>query len=109
MSTAYVVVAIATLVPNAAAALADFARARFVVRNATEVGVAEKWIPLLGGLKAAGALGLVVGLLWFPVIGAAAAFGLVLFFVGAVAVHIKSRCSTTSRRQSSSSRWQRHR
>lgn len=49
------------------------------------------WLPTLGTLKVAGAIGLVVGLLGLPAIGMAAATGLVLFFIGAVVVHLRAR------------------
>jgi hypothetical protein len=91
MSTAYVVVTIGTIVANAAAAAADFSRARLVLANAAELGVAETWLPLLGALKAAGATGLLIGLLGVRPIGIAAAIGLVLFFIGALATHIRAR------------------
>jgi len=44
----------------------------------------------LGILKAAGALGLLVGI-GVPIIGTAAAAGLVLFFVGAILIHLRAR------------------
>jgi hypothetical protein len=44
----------------------------------------------LGLLKAAGAVGLLFGLLGVPFIGTAAAGGLVLFFVGAVLTHFRA-------------------
>jgi DoxX-like family len=91
MFAGYVSVVISTLVVNAAAAAADFARARFVLANCGEVGVLEAWLPLLGALKATGAAGLLIGLLWARPIGIAAAAGLVLFFIGAVATHIPAR------------------
>jgi uncharacterized membrane protein YjjP (DUF1212 family) len=55
------------------------------------VGLPQTWLPWLATLKAAGAAGLLLGLLGVPVIGAAAATGLVLFFVGAIAAHIRAR------------------
>lgn len=76
---------------NACAAAADFARARFVLANSAEVGVPESWLPLLGALKAAGAAGLLIGLLVFRPVGIAAAIGLVLFFAGAIVAHIRAR------------------
>jgi hypothetical protein len=91
MFAAYVIVVMSTLVVNAAAAAADFFRARFVLANSAEVGVPEGWLPLLGALKAAGAAGLLIGLLWVRPIGIAAAAGLVLFFVGAMAAHVRAR------------------
>jgi hypothetical protein len=45
---------------------------------------------MLGTLKAAGALGLVIGIC-VPLIGIAAAVGLVLFFVGAIVTHLRAR------------------
>ncbi|MEV4169014.1 DoxX family protein [Nonomuraea sp. NPDC049709] len=91
MFTAYVVVTAVTIVANAAAAIADFAGARAVLANAGQVGVAPSWVPWLGALKAAGAAGLVLGLLGVRILGLAAATGLVLFFLGAVAVHVRAR------------------
>ena len=40
-------------------------------------------------LKAAGALGLMIGI-WIPWIGIAAGAGLVLFFVGAIVTHLRA-------------------
>jgi hypothetical protein len=91
MFDAYLIVIIVTFAVNAAAAGADFLRARFVLANSAEVGVPEGWLPLLGALKAAGAAGLLLGLLWARPIGIAAAIGLVLFFIGAMATHIRAR------------------
>ncbi|WP_028926072.1 DoxX family protein [Pseudonocardia acaciae] len=91
MGIAYVVVAGVTILANAGIAAADFARARFVLDNSAEVGVPVSWLPGLAVLKAAGAAGLLLGLLGVPVIGTAAAFGLVAFFVGAVIAHVRAR------------------
>jgi hypothetical protein len=91
MFIAYVVVTLVTIAANAWAAIADFAGARFVRANSAELGISRSWIPLLGALKAAGAAGLVLGLLGVRFIGIAAATGLVLFFVGALAVHVRAR------------------
>ena len=55
-----------------------------------KVGVAESCITTLGILKAAGALGLLVGI-GAPAVGIAAAVGLVLFFVGAIITHLRER------------------
>jgi hypothetical protein len=91
MFIAYVVVAVVTVLANAFEAVANIARARFVVANATEVGVPLSWLPTLGALKGAGAVGLLLGLLGVRPLGIAAAAGLVLFFVGAVAAHVRAR------------------
>lgn len=88
--TLYTAVTVVTAVANLGIAAADLMRARFVLANSAEVGVAPKWITPLALCKAAGGVGLLVGLV-IPEIGVAAATGLVLFFVGAVAVHVKTR------------------
>jgi DoxX-like family len=54
----------------------------------TKVGVPQSRLVVLAALKAAGALGLLVGL-GAPLIGVAAAAGLVLFFVGAIITHLR--------------------
>jgi hypothetical protein len=89
--TAYAVVTIITIVVNAGAAVADFARARPVLANSAEVGVPPSWLPFLATLKLAGAVGLLLGLIGVPFVGLAAATGLVLFFVGAVVAHVRTR------------------
>ncbi|MFC3519258.1 DoxX family protein [Streptomonospora nanhaiensis] len=76
---------------NAAEVAAKAVRARFMLRNAAEVGVDHAWIPYLALLEGAGTAGLVLGLLGLPLVGLAAAAGLVLFFVGAVAAHVRAR------------------
>jgi DoxX-like family len=90
MHTVYVVVTLTTAVVTGAVAIADFIPAGFVLANSAEVGVPRSWLPALGAAKLAGAVGLVVGLLGLPVLGIAAAVGLVLFFVGAVATHLRA-------------------
>ncbi|MGW3039503.1 DoxX family protein [Kitasatospora sp. NPDC001159] len=91
MSIAYVIVAVAAIAANAGIAAADFAEAPFVLANSAEVDVPRSWIPRLAALKAAGAAGLLIGLVAFPPLGIAAAVGLVLFYIGAVATHVRTR------------------
>lgn len=91
MAVAHVVVTVLTILANAGIAVADLARARFVLANSAEVGVPASWVPPLGALKGAGAAGLLLGLLGVPVVGRAAAIGLALFFVGAIVAHLKAR------------------
>ena len=91
MFVAYVVITITTILATAYAAGADFFRAGFVLKTMTEVGVDEAWLPSLGALKAAGAIGLLIGLVGVRPLGTAAALGLVLFFVGALVTHVRAR------------------
>jgi DoxX-like family len=91
IDTVAAVILIVTIVANAGIALADFASAKFVMNNSAEVGVSTAWLPMLGALKAAGAVGLLLGLLGVWPIGIAAAIGLVAFFIGAVVTHLRAR------------------
>lgn len=90
MDTAYVIVTVVAIVTTGSIAAADLARAEFVLANSASVGVPESWLTTLGALKAAGAAGLAAGLVGVPVVGTAAAFGLTLFFVGAIATHLRA-------------------
>lgn len=90
MSTLLAAVTLACAIANAGVAVADFSRAQFVLANSAEVGVAPRWIPYLAALKSAGAVGLLLGLTAVPWLGMAAATGLVVFFVGAVGVHVRT-------------------
>lgn len=52
------------------------------------VGVPLRYFPLLAACEFAGALGLVLGI-WWPLLGVAAGIGLVIYFVGACASHLR--------------------
>jgi DoxX-like family len=86
----YVVVTVITAIVTAAIAIPDFIPAGFVLANSAKVHVPRSWLPTLGILKLAGAVGLLVGLVGLPAIGIAAATGLVLYFVGAVIAHLRA-------------------
>ena len=89
MFTAYIIVIVLTAAANTYAAIVDFRRPQWVLDNMTNWGGSHSWLFTLGALKAAGALGLLVGI-GVPSIGIAAAIGLVLFFVGAIAVVVRT-------------------
>src|SRR5215469_5403756 len=91
MFAAYTIVAVVTIAANAWAAAADLAQARFILATMAEVGVRPSWLTPLGVLKAAGAAGILIGLLGVRQLGIAAAVGLVLFFTGALATHVRAR------------------
>jgi DoxX-like family len=90
MSAAYVVVTLvgAGLVGFSAGSV--FFRAKWVVEPLGEYGVPRSWWTWLGVAKAAGAVGLLVGL-WVPVIGVLAGVGLVIYFLGAVITVARAR------------------
>jgi hypothetical protein len=54
------------------------------------VGFPENRLWLLASAEAAGAVGLVVGLFWWP-LGIAAAVGVIAYFIGAAAAHLRVR------------------
>jgi DoxX-like family len=89
MFTAYIIVTLLASGANIYAAMNDFTRAEWVLANMTRLGVPHSWMFSLGALKVAGALGLLMGIV-FPQIGVAASIGLVLFFVGAIVTAMRA-------------------
>ena len=89
MFFAYIVVTVLAAAANVFSATLDFIRYKQILINMAKVGVSESWLTTFGVLKAAGALGLLVGIR-VPLIGIAAAIGLVLFFLAAVITHLRA-------------------
>ncbi|MFD3651868.1 DoxX family protein [Streptomyces sp. NPDC058620] len=90
MFVAYAIVGILLALALSASATLTFTRHQAITASMSKVGVPDSWLPGLAALKAAGAAGLVVGLA-VPVIGAAAAVGVVLYFIGAVITHLRAK------------------
>jgi hypothetical protein len=90
MSTAYVVVTLVGAAMAAFSAVAVLIHAKWVVEPLAAYGVPRSWWPWLGIAKAAGAVGLLVGL-FAPVVGVIAGIALVLYFVGAVITVVRAR------------------
>ena len=91
ISIAYIGVRILTIVAVGVSAVGVFRPPEAILESMAEVDVKESWLPMLGILKAAGALGLLIGIgVPVPAIGTAAAVGLVVYFVGAVIVHLRA-------------------
>jgi DoxX-like family len=91
MDTAYLVVALLAIAANAFSGVAALAHFRPIIPGMAKAGVPESWLTFpIGTLKTAGALGLLLGLAGLPMIGTAAAIGLVLFFVCAVYTHVRA-------------------
>jgi hypothetical protein len=86
----YVIVTVFAAAANIFSATLDFIHYKQILINMARVGVSESWLTTLGILKAAGALGLLIGIR-VPLMGIAAAIGLVLFFVGAIITHLRGR------------------
>lgn len=91
MFLAYLLLATVTILANLCFAVADFRRSDFVRRTSTTVGVPPSWFPVLGLLKVAGSGGLLLGLLGVPWLAAAAGAGLLAFYTGALAAHLRVR------------------
>ncbi len=85
---AYVTVTVLGAVFNGAAAVTYLIGHEYPRTQADMKGVPRKWVPVLGMLLAAGALGLLAGFA-VPLLGTLAASGLVLYFVGAVIAHLR--------------------
>lgn len=91
MSTAYIGVSVLTIVAVGISAAAFFRPPEAILKSMAEVDVKKSWLPVLGILKAAGALGLLIGIgVPMPSVGTAAAVGLVVYFIGAVIVHLRA-------------------
>jgi hypothetical protein len=89
MFATYVAVTILAAVANAFSAGMDLVRHPRVAVVMERGRVPQSWMIPLGALKAAGVFGLLVGFA-VPLIGTAAAVGLVLFFLGALVVHLRA-------------------
>ncbi|MFF5213516.1 DoxX family protein [Streptosporangium sp. NPDC000396] len=94
MSTAYVVVTILAALWVGFSAFSLLRRAEWVVKSLMDYGVPRSWWTWLGAAKAAGSVGLLVGL-FVPVVGVLAGIGLVLYFAGAVVTVLRARSYST--------------
>ena len=92
MLTAYVVVTFLAIAADAFSGVAALLHFKPIIPGMLKAGVPESWLTFpIGTLKTAGALGLLLGLIGVPLIGTAAAIGLVLFFVCAIYTHLLAR------------------
>jgi hypothetical protein len=90
MHIAYLAVTSLAALMNVFAACMNFAGAEYVRAVADKVQVSQKWMVPFGILLAAGAVGLAAGFA-VPTLGAAAAIGLVLYFICALGAHLRVR------------------
>lgn len=88
MFIATVIVSIFLAFALVMSAVGKLTKSDSVIPGMEKVGVPVDKIPVLAYLEIAGAIGLVVGLFWWP-IGVAAAIGVILYFVGAVIAHVR--------------------
>ncbi|MGI5449656.1 DoxX family protein [Streptomyces sp. CA-243310] len=88
MFIAYVAIAALLALTLAASATLTLRRNETILANMRKVAVPDSLLPTLAALKAAGAVGLVVGM-WVAPLGVAAAAGVTLYFIGAVVSHLR--------------------
>ncbi|MFG6192658.1 DoxX family protein [Nonomuraea sp. JJY05] len=90
MFTIYLVITVLASAINGLAAVANLIGHDYPKRQADIMGVPHSWMLPLGLLLGAGALGLLAGFA-VPALGTLAAAGLVLYFLGAFAAHLRAR------------------
>lgn len=90
MSIINAVVAILLAVLLVASGVGKLARAEAQLTTLRTVQFPEDKIWMLATAEIAGALGLAAGLLWWP-LGIAAAMGVMGYFIGAIAAHLRKR------------------
>ena len=88
MHVIYIVITILAALANGYAASLNFVGAESVKVVADKVQVSQRWMTPFGLLLASGALGLLIGFA-VPVLGAAAAIGLSLYFICALSAHLR--------------------
>ncbi|TCM38581.1 DoxX family protein [Kribbella sp. VKM Ac-2568] len=92
MSAGYIAITAVTAAINAFSGIAALLHWKAILPGMQKAAVPESWLTFpIGTLKTAGAVGLVAGLAGLQVIGAAAAIGLVLFFVCALYTHVRAQ------------------
>jgi hypothetical protein len=91
MYTAYVVVTLLAIAANTFSGVAALVHFKPILPGMAKAGVPESWLTFpIGTLKTAGAVGLLLGVIGVPLIGTAAAVGLILFFVCAIYTHMRA-------------------
>ena len=91
MFTAYVVVTLVAIAANTFSGVAALVHFKPILPGMAKAGVPESWLTFpIGTLKTAGAVGLLLGVIGVPLIGTAAAVGLILFFVCAIYTHMRA-------------------
>jgi hypothetical protein len=90
MHVIYLAITILAALVNGYAAALNFGGAESVKVVADRVQVSRRWMVPLGTVLASGAVGLLTGLA-VPLLGTAAAIGLVLYFICAVSAHLRVR------------------
>lgn len=89
MFIAYTIIAIIMSILLVGSGMAKVRRNPNIVHGIHEVvGVPLRWLPWLAVCEFAGAAGLLIGIVWWP-LGIAAAIGVVIYFIGASIGHVR--------------------
>jgi DoxX-like family len=89
MFIAYTILAIIMSFLLVGSGVAKLRRDPNIVHGIHEVvGVPLRWFPWLAACEFAGAVGLLIGIVWWP-LGIAAAIGVALYFIGASIGHVR--------------------
>jgi len=89
MFIAYTILAIIMSFLLVSSGVAKVRRNPRIVHGIHEViGVPLRWLPWLAACEFAGAAGLLIGIVWWP-LGIAAAIGVVVYFIGASVGHVR--------------------
>jgi hypothetical protein len=88
MHVTYLLITTLAALANGYAASLNFVGAESVKVVAGKVQVSQRWMIPFGILLASGAVGLLIGIA-VPVLGTAAAIGLVVYFICALSAHIR--------------------
>src|ERR1700744_5527008 len=90
MHVSYVVVVLLLTTLLVASAAGKLAGHQLQLKTLRAVGFPENQIWMLAVAELAGALGLIVGLLVLPTLGLLASVGVICYFLGAVAAHLRA-------------------
>jgi len=90
MHLVYILITLLAVGANSYAAFLNFVGSESVKAVADRLQVSRTWMIPFGTLLASGAAGLSIGFA-VPVLGKAAAIGLILYFVCALSAHIRAR------------------
>ena len=90
MNIALVILATLLGLVTAFSAFGKFSKNPKAVDMLRQLGITDSQIRTLGIVEVLGALGLLVGI-WIPILGLLAAIGFVLYFLGALIMHVRSK------------------
>ena len=90
MNIALVILAALLGLVTTFSAVGKFTMNEKAVEMLHQLGLTDDKIRMLGAVEVAGALGLLIGI-WVPILGQLAAIGFVLYFLGAMVMHVRSK------------------